>query len=81
MISFEGFSKGDTVQFQDHNLMWRNGTVMYVDFAEYKIKGPDSVLMEQRPTQVHVRFFDTAARADRVIILPKKRVRAIGPSV
>ena len=78
MISFEGFSKGDTVQFQDHSFAWRQGTVMHVEWAECKIVGPDSHLEYKKPSQVHVRYFDTTARQDRVIVLPKKRVRAVG---
>ncbi len=79
MIHKDGFLKGDTVEFQDRHFVWRRGTVQAVEWAEHKITGPGSVLTETVPAKVHVLFNDPFQRTTRVIILPKKRVRAIKP--
>ncbi len=77
MIHRDGFMKGDTVEFQDRHFCWRRGTVQLVEWAEQKIRGPGGRMIEQVPTRVHILFADPFKRTTRVLILPKKRVRAI----
>jgi lipocalin len=73
----DGFLKGDMVEFQDRNFCWRRGTVQHVEWAEMRAEGPGSRLVEKKPTQIHVRFLDPFKGGYRVIVLPKKRVRAV----
>ena len=76
MIHREGFSKGDQVEFQNYQHVWVRGTVQVVEPAEHKLEGPGIRLTEKSPGRVHVLYFDSKARAQRVVVLPTKRVRA-----
>lgn len=76
MIHRDGFLKGDVVEFQSYNHCWIQGTVMQVEPAEQRVVPPGSGhVVETAPSRIHVKYFDSARRADRVILLPKKRVR------
>ena len=77
MIHKDGFLKGDPVEYQDYNRVWRRGTVQCTEWAEIKVEGPGGRMVEKKPTQIHILIFDPSKRATRIIILPKKRVRAV----
>lgn len=76
MIHRDNLMKGDEVEFQSYNRCWIRGTVMAVEPAEQRIVPPGSQrIVETAPSRIHVRYFDSQKRTDRVILLPKKRVR------
>lgn len=76
MIRREGFSRGDSVEFMNYQHVWVKGTVKAVEPAEQKIEGPALRMVETAPSKIHVLYFDSASRAQRVVVLPPKRVRA-----
>lgn len=76
MISRHGFLKGDTVEFLNHHHAWTRGTVKAIEHAEHKIEGPNGTLVEKAPTRVHVLYFDSYDRCDRIRVVPASRVRA-----
>lgn len=78
MIHKDAFLKGDEVEFQDYRHCWRRGTVQHVEWAQTRVEGPSGTkLVEKRPTMIHVLVFEPFQRTTRVIVLPKKRVRAV----
>ena len=77
MISRKGWDIGQRVRFQDSNFVWREGQIVEVVPADYKLIGPGSTLTEVKASKLKVAFKDSITRKWREIELPVKRVKAV----
>ncbi len=73
MIHRDGFYKGQEVEFQDYRNCWTRGTVMEVEPATQKIRGPGLEVVTIDAGKVHVLYQSMGKR--RVAVLNPKRVR------
>ena len=73
MIRRDGFDKGQEVWFQDYRGCWTLGTVMEVEPATQKIRGPGSEIVTIDAGKVHVLYQSMGKR--RVAVLNPNRVR------
>ena len=77
MVRFNGFLKGDRVEFQDYRHCWTQGTVSHVEPRSVTQTGPSGEITETRPAEVHV-VYETEGKV-RVARLNPKRVRHVEP--
>jgi len=75
MIHRDGFYKGQEVEFQDYRLCWTSGTVMEVEPATQKIRGPGSEIVTIDAGKVHVLYQSMGRR--KVAVLNPKYVRGL----
>jgi hypothetical protein len=77
MISRTGWDLGQAVKFQDSNFVWREGQIVEIVPADYKLLGPGSTLTQVKATRLKIAYKDSMTRQWKETEMPVKRVKRV----